>query len=242
MKFFNYDNPVFKAISVIGDMLILSLLWVVTSLPVFTIGASTTALYDCAIKILRSRNTLTFKDYFRSFAANFRQATAIFLIMLPIGALLAADLYFWAHNDSEYAIVFNALGIGLALIYAATLIYVFPVQAVFDNKVKDTIRTAFLMSLQNWSTTIPILAVLFGISYLCWKYPIAAYVYLIIGNGAFALIFGVRFLVIFRKYNKELAPDIPEDDFDPGNDKAKHEATPAPKAHYKNKKGNKVIK
>ncbi|MBQ4363186.1 MAG: DUF624 domain-containing protein [Oscillospiraceae bacterium] len=242
MKFFNYDNPVFKAISVIGDMLILSLLWVVTSLPVFTIGASTTALYDCAIKILRSRNTLTFKDYFRSFGSNFKQATAIFLIMLPIGALLAADLYFWAHSESEFSMVFNALGIGLALIYAATLVYVFPVQAVFNNKVKDTIRTAFLMSLQNWTTTIPILAVLFGISYLCWKYPIAAYIYLMIGNGAFALIFGVRFLVIFRKYNKELEPDVPDDDLPPSAPSAEARSVPAPKAHYKKKKGNKVIK
>ena len=92
MKIFSAENPVFRFISRIGDMFMLSFFWLITSLPVITLGASTTAAYDCAFKILRARDTNVFKDFFKSFKNNFKQATALWGIMLPIGAVIALDL------------------------------------------------------------------------------------------------------------------------------------------------------
>ena len=43
--FFNYDNPVWRFIGKFGDLIILNVLWFVCSIPIFTIGASTTAVY-----------------------------------------------------------------------------------------------------------------------------------------------------------------------------------------------------
>ena len=123
--------------------------------------------------------------------------------MLPIGAIIAADLYFWAHSESEIAFVMNALSLGIAAIYLATLLYVFPVQAIFENPVKKTLSTAFFMSLQNWFTTLLLLVVCVGLSYVCYILPIAGYIFLLIGSGIFTMIFAVRFLVVFRKYNSE---------------------------------------
>lgn len=204
---FSIDNPVFRAISRVGDMALLSLLWFAVSLPVFTIGASTTALYDCTIKIIRGRDSGIFKDYFRSFKNNFKQATGMFLIMAAIGALLVADMYYWAHTEGTFAFVMNALSLGAALIFCAALLFLFPVQAVFENKVKDTMRTAFLMSVKHWYVSLMLLAVIFGISYVCSRIPVVAYVFLVIGTGTFAMIFSVQFITIFRKYNPELNPD-----------------------------------
>ena len=42
---FNYDNPVWRFIGKLGDLIILNVLWLITSIPIVTIGASTTALY-----------------------------------------------------------------------------------------------------------------------------------------------------------------------------------------------------
>ena len=42
---FKYDNKVFEVINAIVDLLVLGFFWIITSIPVFTMGASTTALY-----------------------------------------------------------------------------------------------------------------------------------------------------------------------------------------------------
>lgn len=211
MKIFSIDNPIFKTISRIGDIFMLSFFWFVTSIPVFTTGAATTAVYDCAFKIIRGRDTNVAKDFFRSFKSNFKQATVIFLILGPIGALILLDLYYWANSDGELSFVMNALGIGMGIVYLATLLFVFPVQALFENPVKKTLQTAFLMSVKNWTTSLLLIVVSFGISYVCFMYPIATYIFFIVGTGLFTMIFAVRFLTVFRKYNSALEPDRPEE-------------------------------
>ena len=42
---FNYDNPVWRFIGKFWDVLIVNILWIICSIPVVTIGASTTARY-----------------------------------------------------------------------------------------------------------------------------------------------------------------------------------------------------
>ena len=44
-RIFNPENPVFRFLSGIFDMILLNVLFILTSLPLFTIGASLTALY-----------------------------------------------------------------------------------------------------------------------------------------------------------------------------------------------------
>lgn len=51
--FFNYDNPVWRFIGKLGDLILLNILWIVCSIPVFTIGASTTAVYYVTLKLAR---------------------------------------------------------------------------------------------------------------------------------------------------------------------------------------------
>ena len=43
-KIFNMDSPFFRCMSLIGDMMLLNLMWILCSIPLVTIGASTTAL------------------------------------------------------------------------------------------------------------------------------------------------------------------------------------------------------
>ena len=53
---FGYDSPLMGALTAIGDCICLSVLWIVFSLPVVTIGASTTALYAAAYHAVRKKD------------------------------------------------------------------------------------------------------------------------------------------------------------------------------------------
>ncbi len=238
---FSIDNPVFNAISRIGDMFLLSLLWVITSIPIITIGASTTALFDVCIKILRARDHSIVKQYLLSFRDNFKQATIIWLILLPVGVALFFDIIICLGQHDILTLVVLGVSMGLAFLYTGLVLFVFAVQAVFENKVKDTIRTAFLMMTRHLFKTLIIVVFTLGIAYLCFLYPIVLFFVIFIGIGALGLIYSVQFITVFRKYNPELMPDETEGKPEPILQKTNRHDEKR-KAVKVNLKGDKIIK
>ena len=60
---FNYDNPVWRFIGKFWDVLIVNLLWFFLSIPIFTIGASTTAMYYVTLKLARDDDGYTIRSF-----------------------------------------------------------------------------------------------------------------------------------------------------------------------------------
>ena len=52
MGIFNIDNKFFRALNKLVDMVILSFCWIISCIPVFTIGAASTALYDTSRRVI----------------------------------------------------------------------------------------------------------------------------------------------------------------------------------------------
>ena len=69
-----------QVLSALIDLIWAGLLWLVCSLPLFTIGASSTALYYTVVKSIRHERGRVTSCFFRSFRSNFRQATAIWML------------------------------------------------------------------------------------------------------------------------------------------------------------------
>ena len=65
-RFFDLDNVVWRTIDKIGKIFLLNLLWLICSLPVFTIGASTTALIYTSMK-LSDNEGYWHQNFFSSF-------------------------------------------------------------------------------------------------------------------------------------------------------------------------------
>ena len=129
-----------------ADLMILNLLFLLTSLPIFTIGASLTALYTVCFRLGTDREGSTFRDYFAAFRENFGQATKLWLVALLWGlgtagcTLLFYTMTGWVH----YLFVpFGVLLTMVVLIFG----YVFPLQSRFENNGKTTLKNAMLLSL-----------------------------------------------------------------------------------------------
>lgn len=86
IPFFDPQNSFWRMISKFTDVLVLSLLWLFCSLPVFTIGAATTALYDAAARCVRGGESGPWGRFFRTFRREFAASTAVTVVW---GALLA---------------------------------------------------------------------------------------------------------------------------------------------------------
>ena len=81
MNFFVIDSPVMKFLGRLGDIIILNLIFVVTSLPVITIGTALSALYAVAMKLARGEDPSILKEYMKAFKQNMKPATISWLIM-----------------------------------------------------------------------------------------------------------------------------------------------------------------
>ena len=129
-----------------ADLMILNLLFLLTSIPIFTIGASLTALYSVCFRLGTDREGSTFRDYFAAFKENFRQATALFLLLLLwlMGTGGAAVIFCFMAGWMHYLFVpFAVLFIVVVLVAS----YVFPLLSRFENGTATTLKNAALLSL-----------------------------------------------------------------------------------------------
>jgi len=79
MGIFNIDNKFFRALNKLVDMVILSFCWIISCIPVFTIGAASTALYDTSRRVIHHDEGYVWRGYWHAFKVNFKQATKAWL-------------------------------------------------------------------------------------------------------------------------------------------------------------------
>lgn len=91
MNFFVIDSPVMRFLGRVGDILLLNIVFVVTSIPVITIGTALSALYTVAMKLVRGEDPAIIKEYLKAYKRNFKPATICWLFMAVIGVLLFVD-------------------------------------------------------------------------------------------------------------------------------------------------------
>ncbi len=89
---FNPLNGFWRGFARVCDVVGLSVCWVVCSLPVVTVGAATTALYDAVFHGVRKGELGDYARFFRTFRDSFKPAT---LATVPALVLGAALFYFW---------------------------------------------------------------------------------------------------------------------------------------------------
>ena len=161
-RFFDLDNVVWRTIDKIGKIFLLNLLWLICSLPVFTIGASTTALIYTSMK-LSDNEGYWHQNFFSSFKENFKQATIIWLILLAVGLILGFDMLFFTRGgfnlSQQFKTVMVTIFLAMSIIYLAIMTYIFPLQSRFYNTIKRTFFNAFFMSIRHLFQTIAIIAI-----------------------------------------------------------------------------------
>lgn len=206
--FFNYDNPVWRFIGKLGDLILLNILWIICSIPIFTIGASTTAVYYVTMKLVRDEDDSVIKSFFRSFTSNFKQATAIWLILMAAGALFGFDLWFFFTNQMHFSetirLVLTAVFGGGTLILIFVTLYVFPLQSRFYNPVKRTLFNAFFMSVRHLLQTIGMIGtdvIVAAGAWLSMYYaPQIFILFLLFGMPLIAFVNSFYFESVFKRY------------------------------------------
>lgn len=162
-KFFRMDSPLMRFLTKIADLMVLNILFCVTSIPLITIGASWTALYSVTLKMVRDEEGSVSRSYFRSFRQNFRQATLLWLGVLVVLALLVLDIR--VLNGMAGGTAPGLLRVGveiLAFLGIMVLQYLFPSLARFEASLADTLKNACMMALAHLPKTALMTAAVVG--------------------------------------------------------------------------------
>ena len=152
----------------IADLMILNAMALIFSIPIITIGASWTALYYCTVKIVRKEDTYVWKEFWNSFKSNFKQATIIWLILIPFLAILFVDVLMWYNDPTLLPKVLKVTTVIVICIVLAITIYVFPILSHFDNTTRNTLKNAFLVSMINIPYTLYFMFLLFLPIVIVW--------------------------------------------------------------------------
>ncbi|MCD8154642.1 MAG: DUF624 domain-containing protein [Clostridiales bacterium] len=158
-NFFNMDNRFFSALGRVADLIILNLLCIVCCIPVFTAGASITAMFYVTLKLARNEDVYIVKGFFKSFKQNFKQATIINLLMILVGVLILFDLYIARNMEGTVFQVLTVVFMVFAIVYLMIFLYIYPILAKFDNTIRNTFTNSFLMALRHLPRTILMLLI-----------------------------------------------------------------------------------
>ncbi len=146
---FNFDGPLFVFLSKMADLALLNLLFILCSLPIFTIGASMTAMCYVTLRMQEGHDGYVFKSFFKSFKENFIQATLIWLIMLVIAVFLAIDFYIARGIGGIMYTVMSVFVLAAAVVWLLEFFHVFTVLARFENKLGATMKNGLLVAFGN---------------------------------------------------------------------------------------------
>lgn len=203
---FGLDSPLIRFLTKFADLMLLNIIFVISCIPLFTIGAGIASLYEVTLKMVKNEESYIVKGYFTAFKSNFKKSTVIWLILSVMFFIFITDLYII--NNSEglayYWTILYFVLCGMALVVWILTAYIFPLQAKFENSCKNTVMNALYMSARHLPTTI-VVVFMNSIIIICllvnaYTVVYGVLIYLVIGYAFVAYINSSFLVKVFEKY------------------------------------------
>lgn len=149
------DSKFFSFMSFVGDIILLNVLFIVTSLPIVTAGVSLTALYASLKKRIRGHESYPVKDYFSYWKENAKNSMIIWCVLLPfLAGMVLFTMYIANHLENLAAVCAYFL---FFIILLFILTYAFPLQATFINKPLRILLNSLLTALRHLPYTLAVI-------------------------------------------------------------------------------------
>ncbi len=147
MGIFSTESAFYKFISRLWDVIVLNFMWLLFSLPIVTIGASTVAAFTVALKMVDDEEGYIAKSFLKAFKDNIKQGIILGLITL------AAAYMVYLNFELFYAVEANPLPLLMMAIIALvvfifSLLYAYPLVARYENSLVKSLKNSFDISVR----------------------------------------------------------------------------------------------
>lgn len=211
---FNMDGPIFVFLSKVADIMILNIMFLVTCVPVITIGAGLTALYATAMRCICRGEGYVFKTFWKEFASHLKHSTLSYFLVGAVYMILYIDFRAVSVMFSTTVSWLLSIIICLtALLLSMMVSYLFAYIAVADTTMKEIFKNSLLISIARLPYTVimivlnlaPIIIMLIsGYIYV----QVMAFYFL----AGFAVVASVNSLLLNKTFKKFNLIDSAEDE------------------------------
>lgn len=204
-SFFSPKSMGTKILTGLTNLIIVNLVFIITCIPLITIGASITALYRITVSIVAGDNPAVLREYFKSFKDNFVKSTLFFLLYLALGSFFGFEIYMvrtmMAENMQwvQYPAYFFIFAV------FASACYAFPLIAWFEESFKQVLKNSLLIALTNLPFTImqAVIAAVF-ILLVDYNYAIPLSFVCFMGIASIAWFYSLFLKRIFAKFGADI--------------------------------------
>lgn len=204
--FFDVENSVWMFLNKMTDLFLLSVLWVVCSLPVITAGAAAAGFYYCAMKICEDADYSVWRDFFAGFLGSFRTATKLYLLQLLAFAVLGFDLWVTSRMGSNWGWFLFTISGMLAAAVLCISFFAYPLAARYRFGTRKILHDAAVIACIHLPHTLSLLAVLIlGVAAALYF----NYVYLFISAAAGYQVARVSVWIFGRHQEKQIEAGEP---------------------------------
>lgn len=197
---FDPDNPFFEFMNTLAAFIGLNVLFLITCLPIITIGPALSALYTVTLKEARKENGYVFSTYLKAFKRNFPQSAAAFLIHLILALVFGFNAIFWGEQNTVFGNICLLVMTMLLVILALSFLYTFPLMARFQNTLKQTLKNSFSIALTNPKITLGLLGIHAVFILACLVIPQAKIFMLLLGFAFLAYCNSFLLTRLFASY------------------------------------------
>jgi len=205
--FFSLDGKFYKLGMMIADVVFVGLLWTIFSIPIITMGATTTALYYVCTKKHSGEDIYIFENFLKSFKENFVKATVTFFFLVLVAVVIWVNLHILRQIDMGVL----ALPVVIALYFMLFQVILVTTNAFciisrFEVTVVTALRYGLFMGYRNFFTTISNWVTLLAIFIASTFLPML----FILMGGLYVYFSSFAFVRLFRQHSAEFDGQIEE--------------------------------
>lgn len=176
-------NPVIDFINTICNYIVLNMVFLITCLPVFTIGAAAAALDYVSLREARGEYGYLVRTYLRELKRSFKTGTAAFLILFPIGGILVFNLLFWPAQGNSFSLAVTGILILVFVVWLVIFHYTFALIGRFVNTPLQSVKNAWGLALRNLKGTLLLLVIDICAACFCLFLPLSKVIMAMCGFG-----------------------------------------------------------
>lgn len=142
---FNTDNLFMRICEKILDLVTVNLLFLLSCLPLVTIGIAKISLYETLFEIKGARRVKVTAIYMQAFRKNWKVGLKLGLLeLLLVGISLFDLVLFWKQETMLFQML-KATCIGVIIFTSLLFLCIYPLAAKFEMTVKDLLQTGLIM-------------------------------------------------------------------------------------------------
>ncbi len=201
MSVFSTNSKLYKFMQKLTDIFTLNVMWLIFSLPIVTVGASTIAASAVALKMSEEREGKIASQFIKQWKANLRQGIPMSLISIISIWAVYIDIQFII-NAVSHRILFIIVGVGTAYILGFSELYAYPLLARYENSLMGSLRNSFEISMKYFLRSVLLVIVLaVEICLILWN-ETTVFIGILVGPAFIIYTVCAMALPLFRKIEK----------------------------------------